>query len=52
MAAHTSWASEAPALNQTAAFKVEDAGAFTGAIARRIGRILFALIQFGELLGT
>src|SRR5216683_898293 len=25
MAAHTSWASEAPALNQTAAFKVEDA---------------------------
>jgi transcriptional regulator with GAF, ATPase, and Fis domain len=24
MAAHTSWASEAPALNQTAAFKVED----------------------------
>jgi transcriptional regulator with GAF, ATPase, and Fis domain len=145
MAAHTSWASEAPALNQTAAFQVEDAasaevalndkflgfglprivgesaalrrlldmvrvvaptnatvlingetgtgkeliaeaihkcsdrssapfvkgncaaiptglleselfgherGAFTGAIARRIGRILFALIQFGELLGT
>jgi transcriptional regulator with GAF, ATPase, and Fis domain len=145
MAAHTSWASEAPALNQTAAFKVEDAasaevalddnflgfglprivgksaalrrlldmvrvvaptnatvlingetgtgkeliaeaihkcsdrssgpfvkvncaaipaglleselfgherGAFTGAIARRIGRILFALIQFGELLAT
>jgi len=27
-------------------------GAFTGAIARRIGRILFAPIQFGELLGT
>ena len=144
MAAHTSWASEAPALNQTAAFKVEDAasaevalddkflgfglprivgksaalrrlldmvrvvaptnatvlingetgtgkeliadaihkcsdrssgpfvkvncaaiptglleselfgherGAFTGAIARCIGRILFARIQFGELLG-
>ena len=25
MAAHTSWTSEAPALNQTAAFKVEDA---------------------------
>ncbi len=25
MAAHTSWASEALALNQTAAFKVEDA---------------------------
>src|SRR5260370_10073347 len=25
MAAHTSWASEAPALNQTATFKVEDA---------------------------
>jgi transcriptional regulator with GAF, ATPase, and Fis domain len=25
MAADTSWASEAPALNQTAAFKVEDA---------------------------
>jgi transcriptional regulator with GAF, ATPase, and Fis domain len=143
MAAHTSWESEAPALNQTAAFKVEDVasaevaleflgfglprivgksaalrrlldmvrgaaptnatvlingetgtakeliaeaihkcsdcssapfvkdncvaiptgllesklfgrerGAFTGAIARRIGRILFALVQFGELLGT
>ena len=27
-------------------------GAFTGAIARRIGRILFAPIPFGELLGT
>ena len=27
-------------------------GAFTGTIARRIGRILFAPIQFGELLGT
>jgi transcriptional regulator with GAF, ATPase, and Fis domain len=27
-------------------------GPFTGAIARRIGRILFAPIQFGELLGT
>jgi hypothetical protein len=25
MAAHTNWASETPALNQTAAFKVEDA---------------------------
>jgi hypothetical protein len=25
MAAHTSWTSEAPVLNQTAAFKVEDA---------------------------
>src|SRR6202162_1341308 len=27
-------------------------GGFTGAIARRIGRILFAPNQFGELLGT
>jgi hypothetical protein len=28
-----------------------DRGAFTGAIAQRIGRILFTPNQFGELLG-